>query len=234
MSRNTIKKTENLMLRRIDPVLMYKRYMAGEFKNVQIPDSKITISTAFVNLNNKIGVDQNSESYRFNDKSNCSQLIVTTNHEQYSHAKEAQSEQKPDEFCRWCRRKIEGESIGIPISMEINKLTNVAVFNVEDSHDSFGCALATLKRTYACNKMYKDPLYIDAEQLLYCMYYRMYPEREGTQIKEANDWRLLICNGGPLSDSEYDSDKYEYLRTSSVVIVPLKRQYIKLSIAKKK
>ena len=91
MSRNTIKKTENLMLRRIDPVLMYRRYISGEFRNVKIPKSKITISTAFVNLNNKIGVDQNSESYRFNDKTNSSQVIVTTNHEQYSYSKENQS-----------------------------------------------------------------------------------------------------------------------------------------------
>lgn len=240
MSRNTIKKTENLTLRRIDPVLMYRRYMSGEFRNVKIPESKITISTAFVNLNNKIGSDQNSESYRFNDKTNSSQVIVTTNHEQYSYAKEHNGSndtninQLPKAFCRWCRREIRGRPIGVPISMEINKRTNVAVFNVEDTHDSFGCALATLKRTYSCNKMYKDPLYIDAEQLLYCMYYRMHPKKEGTQIKEANDWRLLRCNGGPLSDSEYDSDRYDYLRTPNVIVVPLKRQYIKLSIAKKK
>jgi DNA-binding transcriptional ArsR family regulator len=39
-------------------------------------------------------------------------------------------------------------------------------FYVEDTYDSFGCALIALKRIYTCHYMYKDPLYMDADQLL--------------------------------------------------------------------
>jgi hypothetical protein len=231
MSQNSIKTTETLMLRRIDPIIMLKKYLAGDFKNLKIPNSKIMVSSS-VNLNQKIGSDYNSEIYRFNDKINSGQVIVTTNHEQYNIAKENTSDNSIS-FCRWCRREIIGNPIGIPISMKIDRITNDSYFNVEDTHCSFGCALAILKYIYSCNRLYRDPLYIDAEQLLHCLYYRMYPDRKETRIKEAEDWRLLKSNGGPLTDDEYDSDKYVYLKTPHIITLPIKRQFIKLKLKKK-
>jgi len=245
MSQNSIKTSETLMLRRIDPILMLKKYLAGDFKTLKIPNSKITVSSS-VNLNQKIGADYNSEIYKFNDKINTGQIIVTTNHDQYIIYKENSKENNKENskenndnnintinFCRWCRREIVGTPIGIPISMKIDKITNDAYFNVEDTHCSFGCALAILKYIYSCNRLYRDPLYIDAEQLLHCLYYRMYPDRKETRIKESEDWRLLKSNGGPLTDEEYDSDVYTYLKTPHIITLPIKRQFIKLKLKKK-
>lgn len=233
MSRNAIKITENLMLRRIDPVTMYCKYMAGDFKHCKIPDNDVKISTAFVNLSKKLGSDQSSESYRFNDKTNTGQVIVTTNHPQYQYKKDIGNgdiRERPKAFCRWCHRKISGTPIGVPIYMEINERTKETVFGIEDTHDTFGCALATIKRYYSCKAQYKDPLYMDAQQLLHCMYYKMHPDKLGERIVEAKDWRLLHSNNGPLSDEEYDNERYEYLNVANVVLTPVKRQYIKLSI----
>ena len=241
MSRNTIKIIETLMLRRIDPIVMIRRYLAGEFRKVTIPDEKIEFSKAFVNLNQRVGADQTSEIYRFNDKTNSGQLIMTTNHEQYSYAKELNSNNshdqildKPLAYCRWCRREIKSKPIGIPISMEVDSQTDTVVFNIEDTIDTFGCALAVLKRVYSCHHMYKDPLYMDAEQILHCMYHKMYPDKIGSRIKEANDWRLLKINGGPLDDDEFDTSQHEYVQVPNVVLVPVKRQYIKLDIGNRK
>jgi len=234
MSR-TIKINETLMLRRIDPVIMLRRYLAGEFKNVKIPAAKVNVSSSFINLNQRIGTDQTSQTYRFSDKTNSGQIIVTTNHEQYKYSKdkaESKSTNRPLAHCRWCRREIKTTPLGIPISMELNSNTNNVRFNVEDTYDTFGCAFASLKRIYTCHYMYKDPLYMDAEQLLHCMFYRMYPDKRGIRINEANDWRLLESNGGPLSDSEYDSDKYVYVTTPSIILAPVKRQYVKLRVGK--
>lgn len=226
MSRNAIKMSENLMLRRIDHVNMYCQYMDGNFKNIKIPKSKVNFSTAFVNLSNKLGTNQTSESYRFSDKTNTGQIIVTTNHQQYKHQNLPNTD-RPKAFCRWCRRKITGRPIGVPVYMEVNSETNEAMFGIEDTHDTFACALATIKRYYSCKSHYKDPLYMDAQQLLHCMYYRMYPEKSGERIREAKDWRLLHSNNGPLSDEEYDDERYEYLNIANVVLAPVKRQYIK-------
>lgn len=232
MSRNSIKSTETLMLRRIDPVIMLKKYLAGEFKNLTIPQSKITISNAFVNLN-KIGTDYNSETYRFNDKTNSGQLIITTNHESYNCTKNKDSDktiEQPVEYCKWCRRKIEGSPLRIPIAMEKDPITGVITFYGDDPIDKFECGLAILKRVYSCHRNYRDSLYMDSIQMLHCYYYRMYPKNKGSKIIEAKDWGLLKSNGGPLSNEEYDSNQHRYVETPNVIMLPIKRQYIKLKL----
>jgi hypothetical protein len=212
---------------------MLRRYLAGNFKEVTIPKDKVKISSAFVNLNKRIGNDQTSEIYRFNDKTNTGQLIVTTNHERYNFSKNSETD-SPVAYCFWCRREIKSQPIGIPISMESDRHTGKIVFNVENTYDKFGCALADLKRSYSCHHIYKDPLYMDAEQLLHCMYHRMYPDKIGTRIKEAKDWRLLKRNGGPMTEEEYDLEQHTYLQIPNLITVPVKRQYIKLTLGKKK
>lgn len=236
MSRNSIKITDTLMLRRIDPVSMIKGYLAGDFKKLGMPQTKVTMSSAFVNLGQRVGTDSSSEIYRFNDKTNQGQLIITTNHEQYKHAKE-QSEGKNTEpsvvNCKWCNRLIKGPTLGIPISMSVNKHTSEVRFNIIDFHHSFECALATLKRRYSTFRMYKDPLLMDAEQMLHCMYYKMHPKKKGTRIREALDPDLLVNNNGPLTEDEWESDQHTYISVPNVVLVPVKKQYIKLTLGKK-
>ena len=87
MSKSAIKITETLMLRRIDPVEMYRRYLTGEFSKLSIPENKVDTSSAFINLNSRIGSDQTAKIYRFNDKTNSGQIIVTTNHDQYHYVR---------------------------------------------------------------------------------------------------------------------------------------------------
>jgi len=223
------------MLRRVDPVDMLKKYLAGEFIKTEIPTDKVSISS-FANLNQRIGNDANSKIYRFNDKTNVGQIVVTTNHDQYSYTKDIIDGKQPVKgktWCKWSKREITGESIGIPIAMEIDRNSNKITFYVEDTYYNFSCAMAGLKRLYSCHRNYKDPLYMDAEQMLHCYYYRLYPDRIGTRINEAKDWRLLDINGGPLTDEEYDSEQCSYIQIPNVVIIPIKRQYVKLALPKK-
>ena len=242
--------SENLMLRRVDPTDILKKYLAGEYKDYNISKNMVAMSNSFKNVHNNIGANQTFEIYKLNNKTSHGQIIVTTNHGQYNYNKQANSastttnttnttttknnEKRPLAFCIWCRREIEGTPLGIPISMEIDKYQNRTIFAVENTFDTFGCALAMVKKIYGCNRMYKDPLYMDTEQLLHCMYYAMYPDKVDKRIEEAKDWRLLHCNGGPLSDNEYDSQKYQYIPMPSVVLSPIKRQYVKLSLNSKK
>lgn len=246
MSNLAVKITESLMLRRIDPVDMLRRYLAGDLIKIEIPKDKISISSSFIDLSQRIGNDSSSRSYRFNDKTNSGQIIVTTNHNEFNSFKdltegklaegklpEGRQPEKGKRWCLWSKREITGESIGIPIAMDIDRYTNKITFYVEDTYYNFGCAMAALKRNYLCHRHYKDPLYMDAEQMLHCMYYRLYPEKIGTRIVEAKDWRLLDLNGGPLTEEEYDSDQQSYIGIPNVVIIPIKRQYIKLALPKK-
>ena len=224
------------MLRRIDPVSMIKGYLAGDFKTLSMPQTKVTMSSAFVNLGQRVGSDSSSEIYRFNDKTNQGQLIITTNHEQYKYAKdisEGKESLQPNSNCKWCRRLISDRPIGIPVSMAVDKHSGEVRFNVIEPHHSFECTLATLKHRYSCFRMYKDPLFMDAEQMLHCMYYKMYPDKKGTRIREALDPDLLVHNDGPLTEEEWDSDQHTYVNVPNVVLVPVKKQYIKLTLGKK-
>lgn len=235
MSNAAIKITESLMLRRVDPVDMLKKYLAGEFVRTEIPAEKVSMSS-FVNVDHRIGNDTNAKIYRLTDKTNVGQVIVTTNHDQYSYAKNISDGKQPvkrKNWCLWSKREINEESVGIPVAMEIDRYNNKITFYVEDAYYNFECAIAGLKRLYSCHRNYKDPLYMDAEQMLHCMYYRLYPDRIGTRINEAKDWRLLDINGGPLTEEEYDSDQHKYIQLPNVVIIPIKRQYIKLTVPKK-
>lgn len=230
MSNSSVKITETLMLRRIDPVEMLRQYLLGEYKTLIIPNNKVVLCSNFINLNQKVGNDPNSRVYKFNDKTNYGQVIVTTNHNQYSDFRENIKSKK---ICLWSRREIKGEAIGIPITMEFDSHINKVTFYTEDTYADFESAMAGLKRFYYCHRNYKDPLYMDAEQMLHCMYYRMYPNKVGSRINEAKDWRLLDINGGPLTEEEYDSEQHGYIQIPNVVIIPTKRQYVKLTLPKK-
>lgn len=232
MSKPAIKITETLMLRRIDPIIMLKKYLNGDFKTVTIPTNKISLSSAFINLNQRIGSDANSRVYRFNDKSNLGQIIVTTNHDSYQYFRDSSSE-TPRSICPWSRREILDEGVIIPVYMEIDKVTNKIYFYGEKKCYNFGCALSTLKYLLSCYHNYKDPLYMDADQMLHIYYYRSYPDKIGTRIVEAKHWELLDINQGPLTNEEYDDDQYMYIPVPNVVICPIKRQYIKLIVPKK-
>lgn len=46
--------------------------------------------------------------------------------------------------------------------------------------------------------------------------------------------KLWITNGiGPLTEEEYDSEQHGYIQIPNVVIIPTKRQYVKLTLPKK-
>ena len=113
--------------------------------------------------------------------------------------------------------------------MTTSKEQEEVSFFVIDAFCDFGCAFSNLKRRTGESRMYRAPLYTNAEQLLYCMYYRMYPDRVGESIHEKPDWDLLRENGGPLTDEEFDSETSEYISVSSVVTLPIKKQYIKIN-----
>ena len=231
MTSNVIKVVDNLVLRRIDPVIILRKYLAGDYKKVTIPKNKTVISKTFTNINHAIGTDQTAKIYRYKDKQNSGQIILTTNHEQYQHFQDKdKTKAKPIAYCRWCRREIKGQPIGIPISMTVNNFTKDTIFHIEDTYDTYGCVMASLKNIYGCHSRSRDPMYMDTEQILHCMYHMLNPDKWGERIVEAKDWRLLDINGGPLTSEEYDKQNVTYSKIPNVILAPIKQQYVKLSV----
>ena len=69
----------------------------------------------------------------------------------------------------------------------------------------------------------------NAEQILYCLYYRVHPDKIGENINEKPDWELLKENGGPLTNEEFDNETSEYFSVPSVTVAPVKKQYFKIN-----
>jgi len=216
-------------IRKISPKEIADFYFKGQYVNRSMPDSKIRGSTGLVKLGKEMGKDPSSEIYRFLDKSNNSQSILTTNHALYRYILDVQNNKsvdKPILKCKYCKRNILKTPVGLPISMIIKG--DETHFVVIDSFCDFGCMFSHLKRKNMENRFYKDPLYMNVEQLMYCMYYAMYPDRTGTTIKDKPDWDLLRENGGPLTNEDFDSNCAEYVSVPSVIVLPSKKQYIKM------
>lgn len=228
MSRTVIQTSENFTIRKIDAVKTLQRYLAGEFTQRSLPD-KIKTTGGNVSLGKAVGKDASSEIFRFVDRSNNNQTIVTTNHALYQHhanlANKGVSE-PPLLCCKYCKRRNLKSPIGLPVSMEI--VQTKAFFTVIDAFCDFGCCFSFLKRNLSLRREYRGPLYMNSEQMLYTMYYRMYPEKVGERIREKPDWGLLRDNGGPLSDEEFDNGSARYVPVDSIVTFPGKQQYIKI------
>ena len=232
MSKKTtvFRVSENFSLRKIDPNLIALNFFKGEYLNRKISEKKIKKGN-ILKIGKDVGNDMSSEVYRFKDKDNNNQTIYTTNHALYNYVtkkNEGKILENPILKCKYCKRGNLKSPIGLPISMEIDN-ENVK-FLVIDSFCDFGCTFSYLKRKNTESRLYRGPIYTNAEQLLYSLYYRVYPDRVGKNIKDKPDWELLRENGGPLTDEEFDSEKADYFPIPSVTVSSTKKQYIKLNV----
>lgn len=227
---NLIRIAESFTIRKIDPKQIGLKYFKGEYDERKLPKYKVKTSTSLKNSRKEIGIDYSSEIYRFLDRSSNNQIILTTNHSLYKYSQE--EGERPILHCKYCKRLVSKTPIGLPIKME--REDDKVVFSVLDSFCDFGCCFSFLKRRVSENRAYKGSLYMNAEQILYCMYYRMHPDKMGTSILEKPDWDLLKENGGPLTDEEFDSDNVSYVSLPSIVVLPSKKQYVKHNFKKEK
>lgn len=234
MSKNgkaVIHVSESFTVRKIDPKEIALKYFKGEYNKRSLPDFKVHISNASVKPGKEIGKTASSEIYRFTDRCNNNQSIFTTNHNLYKYVTDLQNGKIVDSpilRCKYCKRCNLKRPIGLPISMILSG--DETIFTVVDSFCDFGCAFSYLKRKNSENRIYRGPLYMNTEQLLYCLYYKIYPEKTGQSIKEKPDWDLLRENGGPLTDEEFDFDTTEYISIPSVITFPAKKQYLKFHL----
>lgn len=222
-----IRISESFTLRKIDPTLILAHLLNGKYGNRNLPDKKIRNNHTLVNLGKEVGTNPQSEIYRFKDRNNNNLVIYTTNHLLYKYVQNLDKNLEPPLLkCKYCKRGKLKNPIGLPICMEVDN--NSPIFYVIDSFCDFGCCFSYLKRKLGETKLYRNHYLSNAEQLLYCYYYTVYPDKKGTNIKEKPDWELLRENGGPLNDDEFDYEQNEYIPLSSIITLPAKKQFLKL------
>ena len=221
--------SENFTIRKIDPKHIAVKFFKGEYVNRTLPETKIKTAPSGLKIGKYVGNSLSSEVYSFKDKGNNHQTVYTTNHALYEYMSKKNSgeiSELPILKCKYCKRNIRNDPVGLPISMQIEG--DELYFTVIDNFCDFGCAFSFLKRKNGINRLYRGPLYENAEQMLHAMYYRVYPEKVGEMIRDKDDWDLLRENGGPLTDEEFDYEASIYVPIPSVNITPVKKQYFKI------
>ena len=229
MTGGILRITESFSLRKIDAKSIANKFFKGDYANRGWPENKIRSGVSVVKIGKDIGNDKSSEIFSYKDKNNNNQIIYTTNHALYKYISEGSSGINcPILKCQYCKRGNLKKPIGLPIAMskEGEKIT----FHVTGSFCDFGCAFSHLKRRTGTSRLYRGPLFMNSEQMLNLLYYRVYPERVGETIKEKPDWDLLRDNGGPLTNEEFDSSSSEYVPIPSMILLPSKQQFMKLNV----
>ena len=214
--------TPTFLLKGVDPVNIFNKYLTGYYNNIPIPSNKVNFSSNNLSLAPQYGSNGYSETYVYRDKNNTQQIVATTNHSQYSLVRSSDGKELSiDGKCMWCRSDIISPPIGIPIIMEYHN--NEYKFHVDGKCDTFECCYSLLKTFTKLSYIYRDPLYIDSESMLLLMYSIIHPN--SPRLKPAPDWRVLKDNGGWMSLSEFRSESHYYQRTPNFILLPLKIEY---------
>ncbi len=222
-TRAAVTVTPTFVLRRLDPERVLREYRSGFFSRLTSFPPKVALKTTTIvqkrNVVSQHGQGPLDQSYVFRDKNNVTQTIVTTNHN-------ICNKPQPPYTCLNCRQQFDHDWIGVPIRMsevqeDDEKKTHVGT---DGCHCTFECVLSSIRRFYPSTRRYRDPLYMDAEQILRHLHALLYPDAD--PLREAQDTRLLQPNG-PLPYEEWSQGKHRYYRTGSIILDPTKVQYLR-------
>lgn len=210
----------------IDPKAIIEKYYAGFYSETEIPSSQIKPHEIFHVTTPSYGTSPEDARYQFKDKNNTSVVIVTTNSKTYDVYKRAKYYEDKEQICPWCLRIFDDEpsKVSVRHQEKQHKDKRYDIFwtiNVNCCNPR--CALAWCER-----ESHIDPLFTVAYENTKLLYQMMFP---GEKIRKAANWRLLETNDGSLTEEEFDKNKYTYERTSNIIILPAKEEFIQCQLA---
>lgn len=151
--------------------------------------------------------------FKFLDKGSVNKITVGTN--VYLYNALAFNE---NAVCFGCRRLIRdtgADPVGIPMTKDV--INGIKVYYGDGCYCSPNCISAQLDEEDKKMEIYRDPLYVNSRTLLIEMCYDLLGILE---VKSAQDYRLLKCNGGTLDNDQWSSGFYKFTRTVNVRQIP--------------
>jgi hypothetical protein len=182
-----------------------------------LPKVDIKIKTGCINI---IDNDKNKNYFLEKDNISKNHTYYTTNCLYFNTVLSTGASDKSSELkCDWCHRSIDGykNACGIPIRKTV--YGDVEVFDTLTANCSLRCALALY---------YRDHTKYDEISRIYM--HAVYKKYFSKELVEAPDPKLLIKNGGSLTDDEYDAGVYK--NSNKVIFLPAKRVFELLELEK--
>lgn len=227
--------TPTFLLKGIDINKILAEYQAGVFTRPVKTKSKIKIAQNTVILAPKYGTSNTAPIFCLKDKHNCSVIYATTGHQDFEVFTTTGGKLPEGGRCNHCGRDFPHTAVGYPVGyQELTILTGegpdaryrvVYIFWVEGRFHSFECALGYICLMVARPADSRDTTLRDSERLLKLLYKLTYPD--AGVLRAAQDPRLLIVNGGSLTDEEWEDSRHIFVRTDRILMIPAKVEYFR-------
>jgi hypothetical protein len=228
--------TPTFLLKGLDFKRLVADYHAGFFSRIPPKKEKIIMSKTNLILAQEYGTTNYDSIFSVKDKYNSNVVIATIGHTDFEIFTKTGGKLASGGRCDYCKEDIVGVAVGYPIAYQENVVLVeyegsyrnriVYTFWVEGRHCNFECALAFLKRILCVSSDCRDTSLRDSERMLKMLYKLNHP-KEGP-LMPAQDPRLMIVNGGPLTKEQWKDKKHEYVRTDRVLCIPSKTEYVRL------
>ncbi len=233
------------LFRGIDFLQLIENYNNGKYAHVDIPNDVVKVDTNVYDLYGDSPYDQ---IYSVTDGNQLQRVIGTTNHEdfdeKYNELKKSVSENKSfydkqldaDTIynkisrCRFTGQDFSHKPIGIPFRVEDTVIRdndgnykNITVFHCRGKFKDFRCALGYIEMKISAKYDQRDSRYVRAKFDLQMMYTLMHPT--GPFLEAAVDPDVLDIHDGCATVKEYNDDKYQYVNTGNLIILPCKEEF---------
>lgn len=207
---------------RIKPTEIHRKYLSGHFTTAKLPP--LTRKITHVKETLKDVTTENFVNPIFSDTMGGKKIIpevyATTNCKQYEIMYNT-GKIPVGGRCWYCHSDFKNESVGIPFHVEKFHDDNggtIIGFHTDGIFHDFRCALKYLRTQPGYREMRSE-----TETYLFNMFRCMYPD--APPLQEANDFRLLDINGGPLSWDKWNDINYIYIETPRIIMLPFKRTF---------
>jgi len=226
MKTNLVRRAPLFVFRGIDPKEITEKYFEGEYNDAPIPDTRIKMSDVFHVITPSYGTSPEEPRYQYKDKNNSSIVILTTNSKNYEVYKRSSHFEDYKGDCFWCLQYFDHEPCLIPIKHQQRKVEDKTyeIFwttNVYCCTPS--CAMAWCEREAII-----DHLYVSALEHCKLLYSFLYPKEI---IQPAPHYKLLDKNKGTMTTEEFYKNKYRYQKTSNIIFLPAKEEFIQSQIS---
>jgi hypothetical protein len=185
---------------------VYEKYMEGHYNNLSLTEIKDKRPKIVSKIKKKEVVEENVDKERYVISDNRGIKITFMN------------VMGPCNICQWCRKPIKDNKISIPMSINRSEDNKDTTFNGYGTYCTFECAYADLNKTYRNNIKFRD-----SSMYMNFIFTRIYPDKI---LKQAPDFILHQCNGGPLTDLEFHSNTHVYHNTGKYKINDTLSTYI--------
>lgn len=223
----------SFLLKGINPAKIREEYRKGLFNKTAeelLKDlAKITLVDRREIIDSVQCDNVDAGTYCVRDKAGGTAVYATSNYEAYK-LYDLSGSLETGGRCLTCTRDIKGNPIGYPmhetqhVEVVDNRARLFTIFWTRGRFDTCRC----MKRYVRIMKQLGDPIFMNTDRHLKRLLQFMYP---GERIMEANDPELLICNGGSLTDEQWDDGKkYMYKKTDRLILAPVKEEYIRREI----